>query len=81
MIMLWYVVIVCFNFFFWTGELIDRNPFVSGAGDLRFKSQAGQIEHSVATTRHLFEISSKAAVLLGCNDAEMAPANSPHAWA
>ena len=35
------------------------NAFVSGAGDLRFKSQAGQIGHSVANgsppLRHFFK--------------------------
>ena len=35
------------------------NAFVSGAGGLRFKTQAGQIEHSVAndspSLQHFFE--------------------------
>ena len=34
----------------WSG-----NAFVSGAGDLRFKSQAGQIEHSVASSSPLLQ--------------------------
>ena len=33
------------------------------------------------TARHRSDISSKGAVLLGRNDAEMGPANSLHAWA
>ena len=52
--------------------------FVSGAGDLRFKSRAGRIEHSTANgsppLRHFFE-----SVLP--NDAEMGPVNSLHALA
>ena len=74
---------------------VTGNAFVSGAGGLRFKSQAGQIGHSVAngspplrksdtvlpTARHRCDISSKEAVLPGRNDAEMGPANSLHASA
>ena len=60
------------------------NEFVFGAGGLRFKSRAGQIEHSVANgsppLRHFFKKSS-VGVLPGHNDAEMGPANSLHALA
>ena len=59
------------------------NKFVFGAGGLRFKSRAGQIEHSVANgsppLRHFFQ-KSCVGVLPGHNDAEMGPANSLHAW-
>ena len=45
---------ICNLKIWWSG-----NAFVTGAGDLRFKSQAGQIEHSVANgsppLRHFFE--------------------------
>ena len=38
---------------------LSGNAFVSGAGGLRFKSRAGQIEHSVAKDspplRHFFQ--------------------------
>ena len=53
----------------WSG-----NEFVSEAGGLRFKSSAGQIEHSATN-------GSQKAVLRGRKDAEMGPANSLHALA
>ena len=55
--------------------------FTSGAGGLRFKSQAGQIEHSIATASHRCDITSNGAVLSGRNNAEMGPANLIHASA
>ena len=64
--------------------IILKIIFVSGAGGLRFKSRAGQIDHSVATTattRHRCDVSSKGAVLPGFYVAEMGPANSLHASA
>ena len=42
-------------------------------GGLRFKSRVGQIGHSVATARHRCDISSKEAVLPGCNDTKVGP--------
>ena len=58
------------------------NAFVSGARVLRFKSRAGQIEHSVASEslplRYFFE---KSSVARRCNDAEMGLENSLHALA
>ena len=57
------------------------NAFVSGAGGLRFKSRAGQIEHSVANGRHRCDISPNRAVLPGRNDAEVGPVNLLHASA
>ena len=58
------------------------NAFVSGAGGRRFKSRAGQFEHSVANgsppLQHFFE---KSCVARRRNDAEMDPANSLHASA
>ena len=63
---------------------LSGNKFVFGAGGLRFKSQAGQIEHSVAngspSLRHFFK-KSCVGVLPGHNDAEIGPANSLHALA
>ena len=41
----------------------SSNAFASGAEDLRFKSQAGQIEHRLSTARHRCSISSKEAWL------------------
>ena len=55
-------------------NLLGANVFVFGAGDLRFKSLAGQV-------CHLCDISSKGAVLLKRNDAEMGPTNSLHTLA
>ena len=58
------------------------NAFVTGAGGLRFKSQAGQIGHSVSNgsppLRHLFE---RSCVARRRNDAEIGPANSLYASA
>ena len=55
----------------------SNNAFVSRAESLWFKSQNGQIEHSVATSlpplRHFFERSYAAR---RCNDAEIGPVNS-----
>ena len=60
------------------------NKFVFGAGGLRFKSRACQIEHNVANgsppLRHFFK-KSCVGLLSGHNDAEMGPANSLHALA
>ena len=47
------------------------NVFVYGTGVLRFKPRAGQIEHSVANCSPALRLSSKGAVLPGCNEAEM----------
>ena len=63
---------VCFIFSSWS----SGNAFVSGAGGLRFKSDA-----VLPTARHRCNISSKGAVLSGRNDAEMGPANSLQALA
>ena len=52
------------------------NAFVFGAGSLRFKSRAGQIENRADN-----DISSKGIVLLGRNNAEVGLANSLHALA
>ena len=57
------------------------NAFVSGAGGLRFKSRAAQIEHSVANGSHPCDISSKEAVLLERNDVKMGPTKWLHALA
>ena len=55
------------------------NAFVFGAGGLRFKSWAGQIGHKMLPTAHrCCDISSKGAMLPGCNDVEMGPTNSLH---
>ena len=54
---------------------------VSGSGGLTFKSRASQIRYSVATARHRCDISSKGAVLLRRNNADMGLANSLHALA
>ena len=65
-----------------TGQLVECNGFVSGAGSLRFESWAGQIGHSVANRspplRHYFE---RSYVARWRNHAEIGPANSLHAWA
>ena len=54
----------CLNFFRWINFFLPAswssgNAFVSGAGGLRFKSQAGQIGHSIANgsppLRHFFK--------------------------
>ena len=71
------------------GELIlflpaswsSGNAFVSGAGGLTFKTQAGQSVTVLPMARHRCDISSEEAVLPGRNDAEMGPANSLHASA
>ena len=56
--------------------------FVSGAEGLRFESRAGQIEHSVANSspplRYVLE---RSCVFRMCNDADMGPTDSLHAWA
>ena len=67
----------------WLASLSSGNAFAFGAEDLRFKSRAGQIGHSVAnhdspTLQHFFEGS---CVAHRRNDAEMGPANSLHASA
>ena len=54
------------------------NAFVSGAGGLRFKARAVKSDTVLPTARHRCNISSKGVVLLGCNDAEIGPANSFH---
>ena len=59
----------------------NGNAFVSGAGGMRFKSQAGQMGHSVANTHPRCNISSKRAVLPERNDAKVDRANSLHASA
>ena len=63
-------------------NISSGNAFLSGAGDLRFKSRAGQIGHSVADgsppLRHFFERSSVARRL---NYPEIDPVNSSHALA
>ena len=54
------MVIICFNTFF-SGSMSwsSRKAFTRGAGGLRFKSQAGQIKHSVVngspSLQHFFE--------------------------
>ena len=50
------------------------NAFVSGAGGLRFKPQA-KFDPELPTARHRCDISSKEAVLLELNHAEMGLAN------
>ena len=57
------------------------NAFVSGAGGLRFKSRANQIERSVTNGSLRCDISSKEAMLPGRNDTVMGAANSLHASA
>ena len=59
------------------------NVFFSGTNGLTFKSPAGQIRYTVVlpTAFHRCDISSKGAVLPGCNDAKMYPANSLYASA
>ena len=74
------MVIVCFSTFFsGPASWSSGNAFVSGAGGLRFKSQNGQIGHSVANgsppLRHFFERSCVAREQIS-KDAEMGPANS-----
>ena len=60
-------------------DYLCRNAFVSGAGGLRLKSLAGQIEHSIVNgsppLRHFFETNGVA----GGNDVEMGLANPLHA--
>ena len=56
------------------------NKFVFGAGGLRFKFRAGQIEHGVANGSPPLR-QSCVGMLPGHNDAEMDPANSLHALA
>ena len=58
---------------FFSASWSSGNAFVSGAGGLRFKSDA-----VLPTARHRCDISSKGAMLPGRNDAEMGPANSLH---
>ena len=57
------------------------NAFVSGAGDLRFNFGSIKSDIVLPMAGHRCDISSKGAVLPGCNDAEMGPANSVHALA
>ena len=45
--------------------------FISGAGGLRFKSQAQQIDAVLPMACHRCDISLKGAVLLGRNNLEM----------
>ena len=54
------MVIICFDVFFsGPASWSSGNAFVSEAGGLRFTSQAGQIEHSVAngkpSLQHFFK--------------------------
>ena len=61
-----------------TGQLVIDYTFVSAAGG----PISGQSNQTVSpTARHCCDISSKGAVLLGRNDAEIGPANSLHASA
>ena len=57
------------------------NALVSGVGGLRFKSWVCKSDIMLPTACHRCSISSKGAVLLGCNDAEVGPADSLHASA
>ena len=64
------------------GQLVEQNAFVFGAGGLRFKSRAGQIEHNAANgsppLRHFFK---KSCVSRKGNDTWMGIANSLDAMA
>ena len=55
--------------------------FVSGLGGLRFKSQAGQIEHSVANSLpQLQHFLKRICVACRRNDSEMGPATGYTLW-
>ena len=59
----------------------SNNVLVSGAGGLRFKFPAVQVEYRAANGSPSCDITLKGAVLPWRNDAEMGPANSLHALA
>ena len=73
------MIIYCFTFE--AASWSSGYAFVSGAGGLRFKSLAGQVVTSVANDSLHCNISSKGAVLPGCNDEEMGPTSSLQASA